>query len=81
MKCRHDKNYEIIELMDAYHIRTAEDGVARDADMGYNEMGNIRHYVFNCLNCNKRTTFPHLYVEKPVFIKKAIDVLYPNQNK
>ncbi len=80
--CNHDKNFEIIEIMHASHSRRAISGVPEDLDqygrpVGYNEMEDIQYYIFRCNECKAQRKFRSLADEKPVFIKKAIAVLFP----
>ena len=80
--CKHNKNYQIVEIMNASHARTACDGKPDEVDhlgrpIGYNEMEDIQYYIFRCNDCPVTRKFRSLGVERPVFIKNAIDVLFP----
>lgn len=80
--CNHAKNFEIIEVMRATHLRRAvsgnPDGLnAYGKPIGYNEVGDIQYCIFRCNDCKAERRFPSLAAEKPIFIKKAIDILFP----
>lgn len=81
--CRHDKDFTITEISAAEHQRYAIDGRAADFDqfgniIGNNEMGNILYYVFACNICGVRKRFQTLSSQRPLYIRKAIEVLFPN---
>lgn len=80
--CNHSKNFEIIEVMHATHLRRAIDAKPDELDqygrpVGYNEMEDIQYYIFRCSDCNTERKFRSLSAEKPIFIKNAISVLFP----
>lgn len=80
--CKHNENYEIIEMMHASHARRAVNGNPEELDiygrpLGYNEIENIQHYIFRCNDCKKEQKFKSLSAEKPMFIKNAISILFP----
>lgn len=52
--CKH-KNGSLIEVMDATHERQFTDGELDK--VGYNDVGNIQHYVFTCSDCRKHWKF------------------------
>lgn len=80
--CKHDKNFEIIEVMHATHLRRAVDGTPDELDahgrpVGYNEMEDIQYYIFRCNDCRAERRFLTLSAEKPIYVKNAIVVLFP----
>ena len=80
--CKHKTNFEIIEIMNASHLRRAVGGEPGDIDkdgkpFGYNEIEDIRYYIFRCSDCNMEKRFPSLSTEKPLFVKNAIAILFP----
>ncbi len=50
MKCKHQTG-EFIEVMSATHCRQVENGNVDT--IGYNEIGDISHYLFRCYDCKK----------------------------
>lgn len=80
--CKHNSNFEIVEIMEASHMRRAVNGKPEDLDqygrpIGFNEMEDIQYYIFRCNECKAERKFKSLGAERPVFIKKAIAVLFP----
>ena len=79
--CKHNKNFEIDEIMTALHTRRAVNGCPDELNkfgmpIGYNEMGDIQHYIFRCLDCGIEKRFPYLG-SGPNFIKRAVEILFP----
>lgn len=79
--CKHNKNFAIDEVMTAYHTRLAVDGRPDELNefgqpVGYNEMGDIKYYIFRCMDCGKEKRFPYLGAG-PVFVKNAVEILFP----
>lgn len=52
--CKH-RNGELIEVMDATHSRELSNGEL-DA-IGYNEVEDIRFYLFRCFDCHREWRF------------------------
>lgn len=79
--CSHSKNFTIDEISFASHQRVAHDGKCDDLKdgkpFGFNEMLEISHYNFECLDCRKRLRFSALTAEKPAYLKRAIAILFP----
>lgn len=80
--CNHSKNFEIIEVMHATHSRRAVCGNPEDLDaygrpIGYNEVEDILYYIFRCNDCRMQRKFSTLSEQKPIYLKKAIGILFP----
>ena len=80
--CIHQKNFEIIEIMNASHSRRAVNGEPEDLDQygrptGYNEIEDIQYYIFRCNDCQKEHQFKSLAATSPIFVKNAIAILFP----
>ena len=80
--CKHNKNFEIVEIMYATHSRRATNGAADELDqygqpIGYNEIEDIEYYIFRCNDCGRNRKFKSLSAERPAYIKTAISVLFP----
>lgn len=53
-RCKH-KSGIFLEIMYATHSRIVEEGEIEKS--GYNDIGNIINYEFNCSDCKKKFTF------------------------